>query len=125
MVIPAGEQAHIVNHGEARGEELDGASHQVVARVAVERGEVGAIVLVGVAYVAAALALVEVLHVGVAAQAVLHHLLQLLHIAHLAPTSKSQSKTESVTPKPFAARYQHLSSSHAPSLQLQPLQISP
>ena len=89
MVIPAGQQAHIVDHGEAGGEELDGSSHEIVARVAVECREVGAVVLVGVADVAAALALVEVLHVGVASQSVLHHLLQLLHIAHLAPTTLS------------------------------------
>lgn len=87
MVIPAGEQADVVHHGEARSEELDGASHEVVAGVAVQRGEVGTVVLVGVANVAAAPALVEVLHVGVAPQSVLHHLLQLLHIAHLAPTT--------------------------------------
>lgn len=88
VVVPAGEQADVVDHGEAGGEELNRARHEVVPGVAVQRREVGAVVLVGVAHIAALTAAVEVLHIGVAAQAVLHHLLQLLHVAHLAPAQR-------------------------------------
>ena len=83
MIIAACKQTHVVNHGQARGKELDGAREQVVSRVAVQRAEVSAVVLVGGPNVASLIRVVEVFHIGRTAQAMLNNFLQLVHITHL------------------------------------------
>lgn len=52
VVIAASKEPHVVDHGEAGGEELNGTRHEVVAGIAMQRREVGAVVLVGVPSVA-------------------------------------------------------------------------
>ena len=83
MVVAACQETHVVHHGQAGGEELDGPRQEVMAGVPMQRAEVGAVVLVGGPDVGPLRRLIEVLHVRGAAQTVLYNLLQLVHIAHL------------------------------------------
>lgn len=75
MVVAACKEPHIVHHGQAGGEKLDGPCQKVVLGISVQCAEVGAVVLVGGPAVGPTLGVVKVLHVGGAAQPMLYHLL--------------------------------------------------
>lgn len=67
VVVQASEEANIVDHGDAGGEELDCPCQQVVPGIAPQGRVVGAVVLVGPSRVGLGLWVVEVLEVGAAA----------------------------------------------------------
>ena len=71
-VIAAREQADIVHHGNAGGEELDGSAEQVLPGVPIQGREVRAVVLVGCSDVLVLVRVVVEFEIGSAAQLLRH-----------------------------------------------------